>query len=105
MTPLPACSVTRRTLRGSISDVGAVVSRQSHLTLPENVMMLKRESLSEAFVSRVWISMRFTDPRAALMLSELSTTKVMLHLCLPKNCGISAASEATVCLDVIPVLQ
>lgn len=80
------------------------MNSRSQLTLPENVTMLKRESRREAFVSRVWISRRFTDPRTALMVSELSRTKVMLQHRLPRNREISAASEAAVCLNVILTL-
>lgn len=94
------CRVTLEHFSSSEMQV-SVMSSQSQLTFPENVMMLKRESLSEAFVSRVWISRRFTDPRTALMFSELSRTKVMLQLCVPRNCGIRAVA---VCLDVILTL-
>lgn len=62
------------------------------LTWPENVTMLKRESLNAAFLSSVWISSRFTDPRTVLALSELSTTNVTPRPLSPRSSGISVAS-------------
>lgn len=64
----------------------------TELTWPENVTMLKRESLNAAFLSSVWISSRFTEPRTVLALSELSTANVTPRLLSPRSSGISMAS-------------
>lgn len=52
-------------------------------------MMLKSESLRDALFSRVWMSRRFTDPRAVLMASEVSNTKDTFLFLRPRNNGRS----------------
>lgn len=53
--------------------------------------MLKSESRSEAFASKVWISKSFTAPNIALIASDVSTMKVMFFCVTPISRGMKLA--------------
>lgn len=75
-------------------------SRVRLSTVCEKVARLNVESPVEAFVCSAWISSRLTDPRTAVILSEVSRTKVMLQPRSPRISGISPLRPDDILLAV-----
>lgn len=63
--------------------------------------MLKSESRSEAFASKVWISNSFSGPSTALVASEVSTMKAMFFCLNPIKTGMILVSLGLDLTDIV----